>query len=84
MIQHRMSDYLLVWLSKAEQSPFVEMKRFVKGIWTDYKAVQNALSYEWNNGVLEGQINRLKTIKRLMYGRVNFDLIKKQVLYQAL
>ncbi|UOR13604.1 ISL3 family transposase [Halobacillus amylolyticus] len=84
MIQHRMSDYLPVWLSKAEQSPFIEMKRFAKRIRTDYEAIQNALSYEWNNGVLEGQINRLKTIKRLMYGRANFDLIKKRVLYQAL
>ncbi|WP_085520996.1 transposase [Tuberibacillus sp. Marseille-P3662] len=83
MIRHRLFHYLPTWLSHAEQSSFREMRRFAKRIRADYEAIHNALKYEWNNGVLEGQINRLKAIKRIMYGRANFDLIEKRVLYQG-
>jgi transposase len=42
--------------------------------------VRNAIAYEWSNGQLEGQINRLKLIKRQMYGRAKFDLLRARVL----
>jgi len=42
-----------------------------------------ALTYEWSNGQVEGQINRLKTLKRAMFGRANLDLIKARVLKAA-
>jgi len=45
------------------------------------EAVKNALSYEWSNGQLEGQVNRLKLIKRQMYGRAKFDLLRARVLH---
>jgi transposase len=44
--------------------------------------VRAAMSSQWSNGQTEGQVNRLKTIKRQMYGRANFDLLKARVLYQ--
>jgi transposase len=46
----------------------------------DYAAVKAALTYEWSQGQVEGQVNRLKLIKREMYGRANFDLLRKKVI----
>jgi transposase len=57
-----------------------ELKRFVDGLEKDEAAVKAALSLEWSNGQLEGQINRLKTIKRQMYGRAGFDLLERRFL----
>lgn len=55
---------------------------FANGIRQDFTAVYNGLSLIWSNGQVEGQVNRLKFIKRMMYGRANFDLLRKRVLYQ--
>ncbi|MBS3947860.1 MAG: transposase [Dethiobacter sp.] len=46
-------------------------------------AVQNALRYHWSNGITEGNVNRLKMIKRTMFGRANFDLLRAKVLYRT-
>ncbi|MFA9435064.1 MAG: transposase, partial [Deltaproteobacteria bacterium] len=56
------------------------LKGFANGITKDGDAVRAALSLEWSNGQVEGQVNRLKLIKRKMYGRANFDLLRKRVL----
>jgi transposase len=56
---------------------------FTVGLRRDQAAVAAALSCEWSNGQTEGQINRLKTIKRQMYGRANFDLLRARVLHRA-
>ena len=53
------------------------------GLRQEYRAVAAALEYPWSNGPVEGQINRLKTIKRQMYGRANFDLLRARVLWAA-
>jgi transposase len=53
---------------------------FVHGVIQDLEAIKAALSLEWSNRQTEGQVNRLKTIKRQMYGRANFDLLRKRVL----
>jgi transposase len=55
---------------------------FANGIHRDVAAVANALSLPWSNGPVEGHINRLKFIKQMMYGRANFDLLRKRVLLQ--
>lgn len=47
------------------------------------QAIPNALSSVWSNGQTKGQVNRLKTIKRAIYGRANFDLLRVRVLYRA-
>ncbi len=63
------------------QSKLKEFKSFARGWSEDYEAVMNALRYEWSNGQLEGQVNRLKLIKRMMYGRAKFDLLRARVLH---
>jgi transposase len=63
------------------KSKLKEFVGFARGISEDYEAVKNALTYEWSNGQLEGQVNRLKLIKRQMYGRAKFDLLSARVLH---
>jgi len=71
------------WLESAEQCPVVELRHFAVGLRQEYGAVAAALEFPWSNGPVEGQINRLKTIKRQMYGRANFDLLRARVLWAA-
>jgi transposase len=52
------------------------MRRFVKTLRQDIEAVRNAMLEPWSNGQTEGQINRLKTLKRAMYGRASVDLLR--------
>lgn len=71
------------WLVAAERSGVPEAKGFALGIRRDRAAVDAALSMAWSNGQTEGQVNRLKVLKRQMYGRGNFDLLRKRVLHAA-
>ncbi|MBA3442196.1 MAG: ISL3 family transposase [Pyrinomonadaceae bacterium] len=81
MVRHRAADLLPGWLRSATQSKLKEFVGFARGLSEDYEAVRNALKYEWSNGQLEGQVNRLKLIKRQMYGRAKFDLLRARVLH---
>ena len=54
---------------------------FAKGLERDEAAVRTSLSLPWSQGPVEGAINKLKLIKRSMYGRANFDLLRTRVLY---
>jgi transposase len=56
---------------------------FASGIINDIAAVRVALSQPWSNGPVEGQVNRLKMLKRQMYGRAKFDLLRSRVLHAA-
>ncbi len=56
------------------------MQNFVVGIEKDKAAIVAALSLEWSNGQVEGQVNRIKLRKRQLYGRANFDLLRLYVL----
>lgn len=70
------------WLHRIEEEKdecYFEVAVLMK---TDIKEINNALIYRYSNGLLEGNINRLKTIKRQMYGRAKFDLLRKKVLYR--
>ena len=69
------------WMTKA-QGPGVarEPSGFAEGLKQDEAAVKAALSLEWSNGQVEGRINRLKTLKRQMYGRAGFDLLRRRFL----
>lgn len=80
MIRERRPESLLPWLEDVAKSRISALKGFAKGIKQDLAAVTNALSLPWSNGQTEGQVNRLKLIKRQMYGRANFDLLRKRVL----
>lgn len=80
MLKERRPERLDDWLEAAEQT---ELKSFARSLRKDYEAVRAALSYEWSNGQVEGQIHRLKLVKRQMYGRANFELLKQRVLAAA-
>ncbi|MBB4911586.1 transposase [Actinophytocola algeriensis] len=59
------------------------LHRFVRGLRRDYDAVLNGLTLPHNSGAVEGNVNRIKMIKRQMYGRANFDLLRKRILHAA-
>jgi transposase len=53
---------------------------FANGLLRDIKAVKNGINMPWSNGAVEGHVNRIKSIKRQMYGRASFDLLRKKVI----
>jgi transposase len=53
----------------------------VRGLRRDYDAVLNGLTLQHNSGAVEGNVDRIKMIKRQMYGRANFDLLRKRILH---
>ena len=71
------------WLSASRASEIPALISFSDGLSRDYAAVRAALIEPWSSGQAEGQINRLKTLKRQMYGRAGFDLLRKRVLCAA-
>jgi len=81
MVKNRKVDALDPWLTDAQAGSVVRLRTFAEGIRKDYKAIRAALEFEWSNGPVEGQVNRLKVIKRIMYGRANFDLLRLRVLH---
>jgi transposase len=80
MVREQKAGDLDPWLEKAERCGFHSWKNFSSKLRQDYDAVQAALTLPWPNGITEGHVNRLKSIKREMYGRANFDLLRKRVL----
>lgn len=81
LIKNGKIESLKEWLVQAADSGINEMVSFAKGIRQDLAAVEAAIETESSNGQVEGQVNRLKTIKRTMYGRAKFDLLRAKVLY---
>ena len=71
---------LAAWLEKAKASGFPFLAQYARAVGRDQEAVKLALTTPWSNGPVEGHINRLKMIKRQMYGRANFELLKARVL----
>ena len=83
MVRYQMPKKLTPWLKAARDCGIPEFISFADGIDNDRSAIGAALSHEWSNGQLEGQVNRLKLIKRQMYGRANFDLLRIRVLSET-
>ena len=81
MVRHRASLPLDTWLDTCTASNVSELATFATGLRQDYAAVRAALTTSWSNGQTEGQVNRLKFLKRQMYGRANFDLLRLRVLH---
>jgi transposase len=71
------------WLTRATTSGIIELDGFARGLTDDRAAVEAGLSLEWSNGQTEGQVNKLKLLKRSMYGRANFDLLRLRLLHTA-
>jgi transposase len=80
LVRERDADALDPWLNRARAAA---LGGFAAGLSQDIDAVRAALSLPWSNGPAEGQVNRLKTIKRSMYGRAKFDLLRSRVLHTA-
>lgn len=83
MVRQRQGERLDAWLTSVEASAIAELQTFAAGIQRDKAAVQAGLTLTYSNGLLEGHVNRLKLIKRSMYGRANFDLLRLRVLSAA-
>ena len=81
MIREKRDDLFDDCLAQVKTSGIKELQNWANGLLTDEEAVRQALSSPWSNGQTEGQVNRLKTIKRQMYGRANFDLFRARVLH---
>ncbi len=78
--RQRQGDALKAWIEQLCQSELAELISLDRGLTDDYEAVLAGISSAWSNGQTEGQVNRLKLIKRSMYGRAKFDLLKARVL----
>jgi transposase len=83
MLRGRQRERLDHWLEAAGATGIRELTYFANGLRHDYDAVAAGLSLPWSNGPTEGHINRLKLIKRQMFGRANFDLLRQRVLHQS-
>ena len=80
LLKTRDHEALDDWLMKASQSGVSELQSFAAGLERDGAAVRAALTLPYSNGQVEGQVNRLKLIKRMAYGRAKFDLLRQRVL----
>jgi transposase len=82
MLRKRQGIALDDWIQRAWNRGIPrELRVFATGLKSDYDAVKAALTTDWSNGQVEGQVNRLKLIKRQMYGRAKFDLLRQRVLH---
>ncbi len=81
MLRRREGQRLDVWLGKVRASHIPELQRFARSIQRDKDAVLAGLTLQESNGVVEGKINKLKLIKRMMYGRASFPLLRQRVLH---
>jgi transposase len=79
LIRKRTTGTLTEWLLRAEVSTCPEVRQFAEGIRRDESAVNAAITTRWSNGPVEGHVNRLKMIKRQMFGRAGFPLLKARV-----
>lgn len=80
MLKEQSVHELLPWIEKVKNSEIKELHSFVNGIERDIDAIKNAITYSYNNGLAEGSVNKLKVIKRIMYGRCSFGLLKAKLL----
>jgi transposase len=83
MVRDRQGVQLDAWSAGVKASGIGELNRFAAGLLTDEAAVRAGLTLVWSNGQVEGNVNRLKLIKRQMYGRATFDLLRQRVLHAA-
>jgi transposase len=81
MVRERPGEHhLSVWLAQAMASGIQELNGFARGVAEDQAPVEAALTVPWSNGQTEGQVNKLKLLKRQMFGRASFDLLRRRLL----
>lgn len=80
LVRQRQPEKLDGWLERATPSALKAFERFAAGLREDYEAVKAGVTLPWSTGPVEGHINRLKMLKRQMFGRANIDLLRLRVL----
>ncbi|WP_261854154.1 ISL3 family transposase [Clostridium folliculivorans] len=80
VLDSKNQEILGAWIDYNSNSQIKEIKSFINGVCKDYTSVANAVIYSESNGILEGNVNRLKYIKRSMFGRAGFNLLRNKVL----
>jgi transposase len=80
MVRKRQGERFAAWLEQARAGGVTELSGFARGLLDDRAAVEAALRLPWSNGQTEGQVNKLKLLKRQMYGRASFDLLRRRLL----
>jgi transposase len=80
VFRDKQSEHLQTWIDHARGTGLLEIGHFCDGLRRDEKAVNAAVILPWSNGQVEGQIHRLKLVKRQMYGRAKFNLLRRRVL----
>ena len=81
MVHKREGRRLDAWLARVAESGLPELQSFASGVEKDKDAVQAGLTWPINNGMVEGHVTKLKLIKRTMYGRAGFALLRQRVLH---
>jgi transposase len=80
LLRQRQPERLDPWLTRATTSALEALQRFASGLREDYAAVKAGVTLPWNSGPVEGHINRLKMLKRQMFGRARLDLLRRRFL----
>ncbi len=83
MVRTRHAAHLVTWLAACASSGVPDLQSFAAALGREEAAIRHALSEPWSTGPVEGHITRVKLVKRQMYGRANFDLLRQRVLYAA-
>lgn len=83
VVRARGAGALVPWLEQAETSSLAEFRDFAAGIRRDERAVEAALTEAWSNGQTEGQVTKLKMLKRQMYGCASVALLRQRLLLAA-
>lgn len=82
MLRKREGERLDTWLASIHESDLPELESFAHGVEQDKAAVQAGLTLLINNGQTEGHVTRIKLIKRMMYGKAGFALLRQRVLHR--
>ncbi|MER7112766.1 ISL3 family transposase [Streptomyces sp. NPDC000229] len=82
MHEHRGED-LPVWIERVQQDDLPHLHQFANGLFHDYDAVTAGLSTSWSSGQVEGQVTRVKLLKRAGYGRAKLDLLRMRILLRS-
>jgi transposase len=80
MVRQRQPESLERWLQRASTSTVEAIQRFAKGLYEDYDAIKAGVTLPWSSSPVEGHINRLKMLKRQMFGRAHLDLLSRRFL----
>jgi transposase len=83
LVRERRGEAFEAWMAEAIDSGVAVLARFARGLQDDLRAIIAGLTLEWSNGVTEGQIQRLKLLKRQSYGRAGVALLRQRILQVA-